>query len=1176
MMLGEKKILKIALLGPPVVTFKDQVQTIKRRQTRSVLYFLACQKDPVSRGYLISKFWPNLPEAEARKNLREILSNLRSHFANTDVIVSRYDQLSLDPAIAEVDVVAFQTIVDRLHFNLFAMPSGKLPDSLYRELRDGAALWRTPYFLEGFVQQLPELETWIAETGSVLLEWRLLFLERLVDHDISAGNLDEAIYWLVDALKVDPLKTDLHYLLLTCLRDSGKMEAIFRYRDTLERTYKVTHGMEVPRVLVDFINRISESQKQFAPNPSGNDQDDWPAHPTPFIGRKEVLHQLNAWSLGGGVAVLRGVSGIGKTRTMLEFYNRMDYPFRSIFCFAKPMEQNIPLQPFIEGLRQSAKKEEWLELSPAHAKALSILFPEILSQHLETDPVSQPSVQETLPIIFEAILELLTNIAKDKRLLVFFDNAQWADEASISLLSYLTNRKVFHRKGFLILASRIGERNQALNKFLTHFQTHMDFHSLVLDQMENAEIKELVYAIFGKEPPTEMVAKLKRDVGGIPLFLIQTLKSLMDYSTNTDTLASMQSYPVPRESLSLMKEQLDNMDENHRRALDFAAILGESFTPELLETVTKIEPEVMAGILDDLVSINMLKIDSSVKPIGGYTFPHTRIRQALLSGLSPARKRRLYLQLIDAMEKRYGKPHSMASRYAQYYEFAGETKLAYEQWLQAALFALESHRIDDVYEAYERALALLEADEERFTEWEIHTLITRWGALAFEQNDLEINDRLYGKGLEWGNKRHSPYLQGISHLGIARVMGLRKQMVTAQKNIDQAFVDLAKCEPDGQLVKAYLYKGHLANLVYEYTSAREYFEKAVNMPMKNEDEGASFNRAAASAELSLLYSQMGDLKRAGESADFAIEGGSHWGCFSARVAGVTAKCMAQYYLANYREVFELANTLVPDLAGMRMVRWTTIYDSILSRSYLCVGQLDKAWAFMQKARTLAADFANGGLDDLIHGLMGDIYRNLDDPAEAEKEYGFSLGKRGEGIHTLENLYKLGHVKAINGDRRSGEELIEKALTGGMQQGLEMITFPARAAQLKLRSNEKYSNELDQELEGLLQEANQKGLGKTVTALELEWLESWTKDAPDEELWKLRRNLVNKALTTSNIWLELDFHLQIIDSGKAPEGVYCRSRTRVKTILDMLVENALSDPVRDLAKGFVEKLEKKIG
>ena len=83
----ESELLKIDLLGPPHVTFNGQPVTIKRKQTRAVLYFLACQKDPVSRGQLITTFWPNLPEEQARKTLREILSSLRTQFSGVEVIM---------------------------------------------------------------------------------------------------------------------------------------------------------------------------------------------------------------------------------------------------------------------------------------------------------------------------------------------------------------------------------------------------------------------------------------------------------------------------------------------------------------------------------------------------------------------------------------------------------------------------------------------------------------------------------------------------------------------------------------------------------------------------------------------------------------------------------------------------------------------------------------------------------------------------------------------------------------------------------------------------------------------------------------------------------------------------------------------------------------------------------
>jgi hypothetical protein len=139
----------------------------------------------------------------------------------------------------------------------------------------------------------------------------------------------------------------------------------------------------------------------------------------------------------------------------------------------------------------------------------------------------------------------------------------------------------------------------------------------------------------------------------------------------------------------------------------------------------------------------------------------------------------------------------------------------------------------------------------------------------------------------------------------------------------------------------------------------------------------------------------------------------------------------------------------------------------------------------------------------------------------------------------------------------------------------MITLPAKLTLLQLKSKENDSTGAATELEELTLEVSRRGFDTMPLGLELAWLKSLAKTAPEKELWELRQNLVNKALATSNIWLELSFHSQILESGKAPDEMNRRSRTRVKSILDMLVENALSDPVRDLAKCYVEKTERKI-
>ena len=1171
---GDDKILKIALLGPPVVFFKDQVQTIKRKQTRSVLYYLACQKEPVSRESLVSRFWPNLSEQESRKNLREILSNLRAQFNGSEVIIARYDQLSLNSAITEVDVLRFQNMVDRVHFNLFSLPSGKLPDSLYHEVREGVSLWRTPIFMEGFSQKLPELENWIWETGNSLQAWRQSLVERLVDHNISSGNLNEAIFWLADALKTEPLKADLHYLMLTCLRDSGRISEIFKYRAVLERIYKTNYSMEVPQVLLDFIERVADSQKPFVTQTSSADPDLAISTP-PFVGRKEILQQLKDWSLQGGIVILRGGSGMGKTRTVQEFCARTDFPFRSLLCTAHPQEHHLLLQPFIEGLRQVVQKEEWLKLSPAHRKYLAGLFPEMQTPTKKVKPQFRNLRQDHLPGVFEAILELLTIISQKKRLIVIFDNAQWADEASISLLSFLASREIFNNHGILILAQRIGDRNPALEQFISHFQANPNFHNLLLDVLNESEIKELTSSIMGKVPPDDMVFRLQRDVSGNPFFLLQTLKSTMDYSTNMDTLEKLPNFPIAREALSLMKARLENLDETNRAVLEAAAVIGDPFSPELLEEVTLMDPGVITRILDDLVSVHVVKIDPEVKPAGGYVFSHAPILQAILVNLSPARKRLLNKQVIDAMERLYGRLPSLAGQYAHYYESAGEIKQAYEHWLQSAFFARERCEKDDAYAAYKRAWALLAQNEEQFDEHDIHDLVASWGNYAFDQTDLVTCEQLFQKCLELGEKRHNRYLLGTAHTGIARLMGIKHQLVTARKHLEQAFKDLLSGEPGAELMNAYLIQGHLDLLADNFSSAKENYEKASTLQLDQKDLQVSVTRSMAQASLSILYSMGGEPIKGDRIADLSIEASRNLGCSGARIQGSISKCLAQLYMANYREVIETSELVTQYLKEFNMTYWAVFFYSILSRCYLMVGQLDKAWQYMQKAMVMISDSTFGGMRALIHGLKGDIYLVLDSLDEAETEYENHLEHQSSDFFALENACKLGFAKCLKGNVGSGLPQIEDALLKGKSQGLGMITLPAEAVILMLKQNAEDAHELQSAQELLAKEAEHRGLGAWRLVIQFSELGASTTHQEPEHLVKRWQQLVREAFTISNTWLELTFHMQIIQSRQVPDELRQLSRRRIAAILDSLTENALSDPVKDLVAEYTGKIERKI-
>src|SRR5262245_51606184 len=98
--------LRIALLGPPTLTWGDQPFAIARRQARALFYRIAATTQPVPREQLGYLLWPDLPDAAARRNLSVLLTQIRHALPWPDLLVALDDTIGLNHTGAETDTAA--------------------------------------------------------------------------------------------------------------------------------------------------------------------------------------------------------------------------------------------------------------------------------------------------------------------------------------------------------------------------------------------------------------------------------------------------------------------------------------------------------------------------------------------------------------------------------------------------------------------------------------------------------------------------------------------------------------------------------------------------------------------------------------------------------------------------------------------------------------------------------------------------------------------------------------------------------------------------------------------------------------------------------------------------------------------------------------------------------------
>ena len=162
------------------------------------------------------------------------------------------------------------------------------------------------------------------------------------------------------------------------------------------------------------------------------------------VGRESELSSLEDALLAalrgdGGVVIIGGEAGMGKTRLVSELVNRAKRLRCAVMSGAcSEAELSLPYLPFLEAIGNRLTTENLDELRQrlgAAADELSQLFPQLGRPSAAGGDPTQAKLR-----MFEAILLLLRDAARDRALLLVLEDLQWADPGTRELLDYMTRR----------------------------------------------------------------------------------------------------------------------------------------------------------------------------------------------------------------------------------------------------------------------------------------------------------------------------------------------------------------------------------------------------------------------------------------------------------------------------------------------------------------------------------------------------------------------------------------------------------------------------------------------------------------------------------------------------------------------------------------------------------------
>jgi DNA-binding SARP family transcriptional activator len=523
----------------------DPLPPIPSRAARSLFAYLLTDRGVRHpRERLAAQFWPDLPEARARRRLSHTLWQVQDALGDVagelDLLEVRSDTLAIRrDAPYELDVEAFERGLDR--FQGRGVDGQRRADDL-RELEAVVELYRGD-FLAG------HHDDWIVDEQQRLEHRYLEALTWLVELARRRGAYDDALTYARRLTSQDPLREDAHREVMRLLTLLGRTSDALRQYERCREVLADELGTDPSAATEQLHQRILQQRQRAVSTPQ-------PA-PTPFpdrvplVGREaeraEAVTVLErALGGSGGAVLVEGEPGAGTSRFVAEVVDDAAWRgFRVLHASCRGPEPAAPyalvrqlLEPALTPLRVAQLLPRvspvWLGVV---AQLLPSIRPALPPEHRTPAPVRPDEGAQRLR---HALVAALNAVAEVDPLVLAVDDLQWVDRPSLEVLEAVAGSAP-DRRSVLVLGYR-GEDARARPDVwdtVRAIDQRARARRIRLGPLDEATVAELLRSLgpAGDVSPT-LAGRLQRETGGNPLFLIETLRALADRTSDPADLSS--------------------------------------------------------------------------------------------------------------------------------------------------------------------------------------------------------------------------------------------------------------------------------------------------------------------------------------------------------------------------------------------------------------------------------------------------------------------------------------------------------------------------------------------------------------------------------------------------------------------------------------------------------------
>lgn len=583
-----------------------------------------------------------------------------------------------------------------------------------------------------------------------------------------------------------------------------------------------------------------------------------------LIGRDYALQKMLAVAKNlendtGGIIIIEGEPGIGKSRLMQEFCSalpienktvingkctpqRTHYPF-SLFTTLIANAFNIRLNDSTETnqLKIQTQTTSW----PEELHAFVPYIYTLLGLKEENQPSETLDPNQTRQQIFVAIRRILKTLSQQSPIVLLLDDLHWIDPISAELLLFLATTIATDPIFFICTQRRQGA--DAPNDRLKRLQSLLvgQTETIFLDRLSPEETLVLLQNLLeGAEIPETFAQLITAKSEGNPYFIEEFVRMFIEQGFVSQTNGrwhfsappNLDETNIPLSLNTLIQARIAALPAELKLTLEWAAILGLYFDAGTL--VSNLPNEKVSDNLDRLASRLMVHYLGDFER---WQFHHPLLHTAVYNAIPTAKRQEIHKQIAANLQTfATNETPETAELLAYHLTQADEQRQAIPYLIKAGQLAIERHAGEEALNHFQRASEFTEQIANPKTLWYWDIILGMGTAYRFLGRYAE-SSAILETGLHL-TETNQEFLEHRSTLLKELGDTSRKQgEVKASENYyHEALSLISKTENKEDLLKATQIHSGLGWLYFsqaKFEEAKEECEKTLNYAKKTNHLG---------------------------------------------------------------------------------------------------------------------------------------------------------------------------------------------------------------------------------------------------------------------------------------------------------------------------------------------------